>query len=115
MRLACRPLTCSQHHGRPVQELRNSWGKLYFVFSSKRVHGLHPFANLKALGKVLADSKALLDAMAKSRYLPGVMRKYDEVEKLLAGLLDRVESVEICQVSRAAYAVTSPLASSTCR
>ena len=83
---------------RALQVLQASWDALYFLFSSTRLNGLYPFVNLAALKNVLMKSKAELDIMADSPYLPGVIRKYEEVESLLGILQERVAMVESCQV-----------------
>ena len=80
------------------QVLQNSCENLFFLFSSTRLFGLYPFANLSALKEVLSKSKTQLDTMAESPYLPGVLRKYEEVEGLLGILVERVGMVDTCQV-----------------
>ena len=83
-----------------LQGLRGNWEKLYFMFSTSRLFSVHPFANLRAISNALGEAKATLDQMAESPFLPGVMKKYEEVESLLGVLQGRVAAVETCQVGR---------------
>lgn len=80
------------------QDLRSAWDKLYFVFSTTRLFGVHPVANLRAIHNSFEKAKLTLKIMSNSPYLMGVMKTYEKVESLLAVLQDRVDAIQTCQV-----------------